>query len=57
MIVVAAMMVLAALGVEIGPLIVGAGMVGVAIGFGAQTFVRDIIAGMFYLRRRRLSDW
>ena len=38
-----------ALGVEIGPLIAGAGIVGVAIGFGSQTFVRDVIAGMFYL--------
>jgi small-conductance mechanosensitive channel len=46
---VTAMMTLAALGVEIGPLIAGAGVVGVAIGFGAQTFVRDVIAGMFYL--------
>jgi small-conductance mechanosensitive channel len=48
-IVVAAMMALAALGVEIGPLIAGAGVIGVAVGFGAQTFVRDVIAGMFYL--------
>ena len=48
-IVVAAMMALAALGVQIGPLIAGAGVVGVAIGFGAQGFVRDVIAGMFYL--------
>ena len=46
---VAALMALAAMGVEIGPLIAGASVVGVAIGFGAQTFVRDIIAGMFYL--------
>src|SRR5271165_3103199 len=48
-IVVAAMIALAALGVQIGPLIAGAGVVGVAIGFGAQGFVRDVIAGMFYL--------
>ena len=48
-IVVAVMMTLAALGAEIGPLIAGASVVGVAIGFGAQTFVRDVIAGMFYL--------
>jgi small-conductance mechanosensitive channel len=48
-IVVAAMMALAALGVQIGPLIAGAGVLGVAVGFGAQTFVRDVIAGMFYL--------
>jgi len=46
---VAAMMALAAMGVQIGPLIAGAGVVGVAVGFGAQTFVRDVIAGMFYL--------
>jgi moderate conductance mechanosensitive channel len=46
---VAALMVLAAMGVEIGPLIAGLSVLGVAIGFGAQTFVRDIIAGMFYL--------
>jgi small-conductance mechanosensitive channel len=46
---VAVMMALAELGVEIGPLIAGASVVGVAIGFGAQTVVRDVIAGMFYL--------
>ncbi|MBV9967487.1 MAG: mechanosensitive ion channel family protein [Alphaproteobacteria bacterium] len=46
---VAVMMALAAMGVQIGPLIAGAGVVGVAVGFGAQTFVRDVIAGMFYL--------
>jgi small-conductance mechanosensitive channel len=46
---VAAMMALASLGIEIGPLIAGAGVVGLAIGFGAQTLVRDVISGMFYL--------
>jgi len=46
---IAGMMVLSAIGVEIGPLIAGAGVVGVAVGFGAQTLVRDIISGMFYL--------
>jgi small-conductance mechanosensitive channel len=49
LLVVAALMVLAALGVEIGPLIAGAGVVGVAVGFGAQTLVKDIIAGIFFL--------
>jgi moderate conductance mechanosensitive channel len=44
-----AMMVLSALGVEIGPLIAGAGVIGVAVGFGAQTVVKDIISGVFYL--------
>src|SRR3546814_5917229 len=42
-------MTLSAMGIEIGPLIAGAGVVGVAIGFGAQTLVKDIISGMFYL--------
>jgi small-conductance mechanosensitive channel len=49
LIAIAAMMTLSALGVEIGPLIAGAGVVGVAIGFGAQTLVKDVISGMFYL--------
>jgi small-conductance mechanosensitive channel len=48
-IVIAGMMGLSALGVEIGPLIASAGVVGVAIGFGAQTLVRDVISGVFYL--------
>jgi small-conductance mechanosensitive channel len=47
--VVAVLMVLSALGVEIGPLIAGAGVAGVAIGFGAQTLVKDVISGVFYL--------
>ena len=42
-------MALSALGVQIGPLIAGAGVVGVAVGFGAQTLVKDVISGMFYL--------
>jgi moderate conductance mechanosensitive channel len=46
---VAALMALAEMGVEIGPLIAGLSVVGVAIGFGCQNFVRDIVAGMFYL--------
>jgi small-conductance mechanosensitive channel len=38
-----------ALGIEITPLLAGAGVVGLAVGFGAQALVRDIIAGIFYL--------
>jgi small-conductance mechanosensitive channel len=49
MIVVTILMVLSALGIDIGPLVAGAGVVGVAIGFGAQTLVKDIISGVFYL--------
>ncbi|WP_429514666.1 mechanosensitive ion channel domain-containing protein [Rhodoligotrophos appendicifer] len=48
-IIVAVLMALSALGLEIGPLIAGAGVLGVAVGFGAQTVVKDIISGMFYL--------
>jgi len=46
---VAVLMALSELGVQIGPLIAGAGVIGIAVGFGAQTFARDVIAGMFYL--------
>jgi small-conductance mechanosensitive channel len=47
--VIATLMVLAGLGIEIGPLIAGAGVVGVAVGFGAQAIVKDVISGIFYL--------
>lgn len=43
------MIVLASLGVNIGPLLAGAGVVGIAVGFGAQTLVRDIVSGLFFL--------
>ena len=43
------MLVLSALGVNIAPLLAGAGIVGLAIGFGAQTLVRDIITGVFLI--------
>ena len=45
----ATMSILAALGVDILPLLAGAGVVGVAIGFGSQTLVRDIVSGAFFL--------
>ncbi len=44
-----ALLVLAEIGVEIGPLIAGAGVFGVAIGFGSQTLVKDVISGVFYM--------
>ncbi len=47
--VVAVMMVLASMGVNIGPLIAGAGVIGLAVGFGSQTLVKDVISGMFFL--------
>ena len=45
----AVMSVVSAMGVNIGPLLAGAGIVGVAIGFGSQTLVRDVLSGIFFL--------
>ena len=42
-----AMIVLSEIGINIGPLIAGAGVLGLAIGFGAQKLVQDIITGIF----------
>jgi small-conductance mechanosensitive channel len=47
--IIAAMMVLSNIGIEIGPLLAGAGIAGVAIGFGAQTLVKDFLTGMFLI--------
>jgi small-conductance mechanosensitive channel len=49
LIVIVTLVVLSSLGVSIAPLIAGAGVIGLAIGFGAQTLVRDIISGAFFL--------
>jgi moderate conductance mechanosensitive channel len=46
---IAAMQVLALLGVNMGPLLASAGVAGLAIGFGAQTLVKDFINGFFIL--------
>ncbi|KAB0456382.1 mechanosensitive ion channel family protein [Agrobacterium radiobacter] len=48
-VVIAGLAILGQLGVDIGPLIAGAGIFGVAIGFGSQALVRDVISGIFYL--------
>jgi small conductance mechanosensitive channel len=45
--VITVMLVLAQLGVNIGPLLAGAGVLGLAIGFGAQKLVQDVITGAF----------
>lgn len=44
-----ALNVLTEIGVNVAPLIAGAGVVGLAIGFGSQTLVRDVITGIFLL--------
>ena len=46
---IAFLMALQKLGFEIGPLIASLGVAGVAIGFGAQNVVKDVLAGMFLL--------
>jgi small-conductance mechanosensitive channel len=47
--VIVSLIVLSSLGLDIGPLIAGAGVIGLAIGFGSQTLVRDILSGVFFL--------
>ena len=46
---VAIMMILGEFGIEIGPVLAAAGIVGLAVGFGAQHLVQDIISGFFIL--------
>lgn len=48
-VVIVLMVALSALGVNIGPLLAGAGIIGIAVGFGAQTLVRDLVSGLFFL--------
>ena len=43
------LVILAEIGIEIAPLLAGAGVVGLAIGFGSQALVRDVITGLFIL--------
>jgi moderate conductance mechanosensitive channel len=53
--VMAVLTVLSELGIDIGPLLAGAGVVGLAVGFGAQTLVKDIITGLFILLEDSIS--
>jgi len=45
----AIMMILSELGINIGPILAGAGILGVALGFGAQYMIRDFLAGLFII--------
>ena len=47
--VIAALLVLGELGINLAPLIAGAGIAGVALGFGAQNLVKDCVSGLFML--------
>ena len=43
------MVILSRMGFDIGPIFAGAGVVGIAVGFGAQTLIRDVFSGAFFL--------
>jgi moderate conductance mechanosensitive channel len=47
--VIALMMALSEIGLDVGPLIAGAGVLGIAIGFGAQSIVKDFLTGVFLI--------
>jgi moderate conductance mechanosensitive channel len=48
------LVVLGLLGVNIGPILAGAGVVGLAVGFGAQYLVRDLVSGFFLLLENQI---
>ena len=49
------MLMLSELGIEIGPLIAAAGVVGLAVGFGSQTLVKDILTGLFIILEGQIT--
>lgn len=53
--IIAAMMVLKEVGIDIGPLLAGAGIAGLAVGFGAQNLVRDVVSGFFILLENQIG--
>ena len=55
LIVLVTMTVLSELGLNIAPLLAGAGVIGLAVGFGAQTLVKDVITGLFILLEDTIS--
>jgi len=53
--VIALFMILSELGMNIGPLIAGFGIIGVAVGFGSQYLIRDLIAGLFIIMENQFN--
>jgi len=53
--IIAFLMCLSNLGLEVGPIIAGAGVIGLAVGFGAQTLVKDLITGFFIIFEDQFS--
>jgi moderate conductance mechanosensitive channel len=43
------LMILQEFGIPIGPILAGAGIIGIAVGFGGQYFIKDIISGFFFI--------
>lgn len=52
-IIIAGIIILGELGIQTGPILASAGILGLAVGFGAQNFVKDLISGFFIL----FEDW
>lgn len=53
--IIASMMILKEVGIDVGPLLAGAGIVGLAVGFGAQNLVRDVVSGFFILLENQVG--
>lgn len=53
--VIAAVMILREAGIDITPILAGAGIIGLAVGFGSQTLVRDIVSGIFIIIEGQLA--
>ncbi len=54
-VVLTSLIVLSHIGIDIAPLLAGAGVIGVAIGFGSQALVKDIITGLFILMEDQIA--
>ena len=53
--VIAVLMILSEIGIDVTPILAGVGVIGLAIGFGAQTLVKDVITGVFILFENSLA--
>ncbi|GGG25288.1 mechanosensitive ion channel family protein [Paenibacillus abyssi] len=53
--IIAGLLCLSNIGMDVGPIIAGAGVIGLAVGFGAQTLVKDLITGFFIIFEDQFS--
>jgi moderate conductance mechanosensitive channel len=49
------LMILSEVGIDVGPAVAGLGVIGIAVGFGAQTLIRDWLAGIFVILENQYS--